>query len=334
MTIHLLTIPDNPQAWPQWLTQRFCRGEVQPLVQELRLLGSGAETDNEDLDDILSSDRQQQVALQGLDILTTDELQHLFARPTSLLDLYGFLCLCGGPCWSELWLGTSDRSKTAEPTDFSAADRIWQRAVELKLVPTPQVLSSAATESRTAQQTDARRSNWRARVAILATAATLLAGIFVWRQNQSHFSGRVLGTPGLLASNVQTPAAWLKRVADAGNTWFDLRPRNAAELTILLKEVSHDCQLLIESPLPLLSAAPMPTGAPGDPVNQAEWFRVKCRKWKGEFDTTLAALESGKLDFQAARAEADKIMMKLVTVLQSGPPLVRLGDETLFQGHG
>jgi len=46
---------------------------------------------------------------------------------------------------------------------------------------------------------------------------------------------------------------------------------------------------------------------------------AKCRKWKGDLDATLVKLESQTIDFPAAQAEADKILMKLVTVLRAGP---------------
>jgi hypothetical protein len=88
---------------------------------------------------------------------------------------------------------------------------------------------------------------------------------------------------------------------------------------VLLQAVIRDCELLIQAPPAILADAPLTPKAPGDPVNQAEWFVAKCRKWKGDLDATLVKLESGTLDFPAAQAEADKILMKLVTVLQAGP---------------
>jgi hypothetical protein len=47
---------------------------------------------------------------------------------------------------------------------------------------------------------------------------------------------------------------------------------------------------------------------------------AKCSKWKSDFDQTLANLESGTMDFETARSQANATMMKLVTVLRSGPP--------------
>ena len=329
MTIHLLTIPDDPQAWPQWLTARFHSGQLPLLVQELHLLGGrtadapNSTTDDApdaDLADVLSPDRQQQVALNGLEILTTDELQHLFARPDTLLQLHACLCLCGGPRWAPLWSATTDASNALpRSSSQSAADRIWQQAIELNLVPAPNTANPSAAAPRTTQPATLRTTSWPARMALVATAAALLLAIFVWRQNQPRFSGRVLGTPGLLAASDDSPAAWFKRVATAGTTWFNLQPRTADELKVLLSEVSQDCQLLIDAPPPMLLDAPLTPNAPGDPTNQSEWFVQKCSKWKGAFDKTLEELKSGQIDFETARAQADNTMMRLISVLNQGP---------------
>lgn len=313
MTLQLLTIPDDPQAWPQWLTARFSSGQLPLLVQELHLLGGRAADDTSpDLDTILPPQRQQDVADHGLQVLTTDELQHLFARPNTLLQLQGFLCLCGGPIWSALWTDATDPVGIDDtPAAATAASQIWQQALALQVVPVP--------TGTTVAPKAARNTTWKTRLMLSVTAAMLLLAVFAWRQNATSFSGGVLNAPGLLAADVQSPQEWLDRMAMAGTTWFERHPRNAAELAVLLRQVSRDCELLIQAPPAILAAAPLTPKVPGDPVNQAEWFVAKCRKWQGQFDTTLARLESGQLDFPAAQIEADNTMMKLTTVLRSGP---------------
>jgi hypothetical protein len=332
MTIHLLTIPDTPQEWPHWLTERFCSGQLPLLVQELHLLGGHPDTDNEDLDDVLPPDRQQDVALNGLEILTTDELQHLFAQPDTLLQLHAFLCLCGGPRWSPLWSPTAESSNTPPPSTLSAADRIWQRALELKPVPTPLLPIPSEAAPRTILPPAVPHRRWQSRVALVATVATLLLAIFVWRQNEPRSPVRVLNAPQLLSATVSSPAEWFKTVADAGAAWFDQKPRTTADLAALLRQVSQDCQLLIDSPPPLLLKAPLAPSAPGDPTSQAEWFVQKCRKWKDDFDNTLNALENGQLDLETARSQADKTMMKLISVLTQGPEAPTTSTATTGQG--
>lgn len=305
MTLQLLTIPDDPQAWPQWLTARFCSGQLPLLVQELHLLGGPAAADQSvELDAVLSPARQQDVAENGLQVLSTAELQRLFAQPDSLLQLHGYLCLCGGSVWSSLWDSVPDADK--RPAGATAA-QLWQRAAAQQLVPAaPQVAAAAGTA----------RFRWQAKLTAAVAAAAVLLAVFLWPQNAPQFS---LRSPALLAGEFTSPQACLNELAAAGNLWFDQHPRNSQQLGALLRAVSRDCQLLIENPPEILAAAPLTPKAPGDPDTQAAWFVAKCRKWKGDFDATLAQLESGQLNYDKAQAEADRIMMKLVTVLQAGP---------------
>ena len=305
MTLQLLTIPNEPQQWPQWLTERFCSGELPLLVQELHLLGGTAVAEPAELDAILSPQRQQEVADHGLQVLTTDELQHLFAQPDSLLQLHGYLCLCGGSIWSPLW--TTAIETVARPASVASAAQIWQRAAALQPV---------ATAAPIPIPPGTARFRWLARLATVITAAAVLLAVFLWPRDSASFS---LRTPAVLSADAATPQAWLNQLAEAGNRWFDQHPRDARQLAVLLQAVIRDCELLIQAPPAILADAPLTPKAPGDPINQAEWFVAKCRKWKGDLDATLVKLESGTLDFPAAQAEADKILMKLVTVLQAGP---------------
>lgn len=306
MTLQLLTIPDDPQAWPGWLTERFCSGQLPLLVQELHLLGGAAAAAAKpaDPDVILSPQRQQDVADHGLQVLTTAELQHLFAYPDSLLQLHGYLCVCGGEIWSPLW--TTAIEADGLPTANSAA-QIWHHAETQKFVPPATPLAAPTT---------AERRRWSLRLAIVVAAAAVLMAVILRPQDSPQFS---LRTPAVLAAETTSPQQWLNQLADAGNAWFDQHPRDARQLAALLQAVSRDCELLIQAPPAILTAATLTPRTPGDPVTQAAWFTAKCRKWQAEIDATLAKLESGSLDFPTAQAEADRIMMKLVTVLQAGP---------------
>lgn len=125
---------------------------------------------------------------------------------------------------------------------------------------------------------------------------------------QPRGSGSILGQPGLLANDVSSSSEYLNRIANAGSEWFDQHPRDSAELITLLENVSRDCQILIDADHQRLTP------------EERNWFVEKCENWKNEFDTTLASLQSGQLTFEAAKAEADKTMTKLVNVVREGAP--------------
>ena len=112
-----------------------------------------------------------------------------------------------------------------------------------------------------------------------------------------------------LANDLTSSAEYFNRIADAGSEWFNVPPKDSAQLVVLLQNVSNDCEILINAEHESLTPA------------ERDWFVAKCHKWKKEFDTTLVSLQSGRLNYDTARAEADKTMTKLINAVRQGPPV-------------
>lgn len=286
MTILITTIPDDPKEWAGWLEHHLVGLRLRDLIDELRLLPGSTSTP---LKGMLDQKQLLDVRQRGLSVLSVSQIRGLFGSPEALLDLQEDVLLHGGDYWASL-------PTSAEVQ--SAADRVKQRLGKLPIPAERAAVPVAKPETK--------HSSRGLLIALTSVTALLLIGVLTW-QMQPHGSGSILGQPGLLADDVSSSGEYLNRIANAGSQWFNQHPRDSAELVTLLKNVSNDCQILIDADHKALT--------PKD----RDWFVEKCENWKNEFDTTLASLQSGQLTFDAAKAEADKTMMKLVNVVREGP---------------
>ena len=285
MTIFITTIPDDPKEWAGWLEQHLVGLRLRDVIDELRLLPGSAATP---LNGLLNENLLLQVRKRGLTALSVNQVRSLLGSPESLLELQDDVLIHGGDYWASL-------PTSAEVQN--ATDRVKKR---LGKSPIP-----AERAAVPAAKPETKRSRGLL-IALTSVAALLLIGFLSW-QMQPHGSGSILGQPGLLANDVSSSAEYLNRIANAGAEWFNQHPRDTSELVTLLENVSNDCQILIDADHQRLTP------------DERDWFVGKCENWKGEFDTTLASLISDDRAFEAAKAEADKTMMKLVNVLREGP---------------
>lgn len=289
MTIRLLTIPDDPAKWAAWLEEQLVGLHLRELVEELRLDPELKQQSELPLSKLLDKDQQSGIVRHGLSATSLENIQALLANPGSLLELQEKVLEAGQPYW--------ERQPGSQEVQESV-DRVRNR---LRIAPSSKNASDGMSPERSGRSKSRTMLGW-----IALASAALVIGVFAWPQ-QSGSSGRILGTPGLLADNVSSSSEYFERIAKAGNTWFDQTPRNSEDLAALLKEVSSDCEILINAPHEALTE------------DERTWFVTKCQNWKEKFDQTLASLEVGDLTFDDARAESDKVMLKLIQVLNAGP---------------
>jgi hypothetical protein len=287
MTILITTIPDDPKEWAGWLEQHLVGLRLRDLIDELRLLPDSTLVS---LKSLLNETHLLEVRKRGLASLTVNQIRALMASPESLLELQEDVLVNGGEYWRSL------------PPDHDMQHSLERVRSKLKKPASQEDRATLATEHLTAA-----RSRSKLLIGLVSAAAILLIGVVAWRM-QPGGSGTILGQPGLLVNNVASAAEYLNRIADAGNEWFDVQPKDAAELIVLLQNVSNDCQVLIDAEHPALTP------------QEREWFVAKCQNWKSEFDTTLASLQSGLLNFEAAKASSDRTMMKLINAVRQGAP--------------
>ncbi|MEZ6126958.1 MAG: hypothetical protein R3C49_27895 [Planctomycetaceae bacterium] len=299
MTIHILTIPDDTAHWPGWLEQQLVGLHLSELIDELQVMKSSADSErapSASLSDLLPQQQLQQVCDQGLKRLDTDTVRMLLGNPECLLDLQELVLTNGGDHWKHV-------SRTAAHAD--AVDRIGRtlrQAIETEIGNDTSNVPLALLSPSVANRGQSRRSL----IWALTSAAVVLLAVTIWSGRESG-SGRVLGRPGLLTAQNSSSAEYFNRLADAGNDWFQQSRDTRPELVALLREVSADCDILIQADHKVLT------------TSEREWFVTKCRNWKRKFDETLASLETGDLSVDDARQRADATMTKLVSVLKAGP---------------
>lgn len=364
MTLQILTIPDDPAAWAEWLEVQLVSPHFADLIQELHLSLTGtvagqpvamnvdALPDNRNtsdhgclsdaaelraagagnidgdaatgpaqtaatgtlLRDILDEQQLSKVLNQGLRELSFVQIQSFLSSPTALLELQEAILLGDGGYWdkfmqanataddqralSQVW---QQISSTLSQPEEASADTQTGTIAAATATPATDVVSPAAS----AQQTKSRGLRWQSAVAVIS-AAVLLAMAF-WPEVGQQPSGRILGSPGLLVADMPSSQAYFQRLAAAGNKWFDVQIQDSEQLTQLLQEVSHDCQILIDAEHPQLAA------------EERDWFVQKCQNWKNKLDEVRVALTSQQMSFSAAEEQADAIMLKLVNVLNAGP---------------
>jgi len=266
---------------------------LRELIEELRIVkvSDSSLAGNKPLGEILTNKQMSGIADFGLASISLRSIQQLLSNPDTLLDLQEHVLINGGSFWQTVPV---DRELTASVERVRGNLRAG--GGDKRSAPKPN-----SVEGEIKSPTNRRTLAWLA-----SAAAILLIGIFVWRM-QPHSSGHILGTPGLVANDTSSSAEYLQRIAAAGGQWFDQKPQDVTSLISLLEDTSNDCQILINARHEALSP------------EERNWFVTKCRKWKSEFDETLASLKSGAITFEAAQSQANQTMRKLVKVLNAGP---------------
>ena len=291
MTIRMLTIPDDHIAWPDWLEQQLVGVQLHELIEELRIANAAASREqSESLNDILTNQQLTFIAESGLGVLETSQIQRLLSDPEALLELQEHVLINGGDYWQTIPVGTQATN---------SLDRIRSRLLTHE--DTNASFPLQGPGEKMAGWTSRRVAGW-----VVSVVVMLLVGVFAWR-SQPHGSGHVLGTPGLLASKSTSSEDYLRRISDAGETWFQQDRSSTTTLVTLLEDTSRDCQILIDARHNVLSP------------EERDWFVGKCRNWKAVFDETLASLRDGSITLEVARDRSDLTMMKLVSALRNGP---------------
>lgn len=290
MTIHLLTIPDSPDQWPEWLEQQLVSLHLGKLVEELRLHPD--ELKMTKLNQIFSSDELRSVIRGGLADVGIEKIQQLLHSPDALLKLQENILLNETPYWKNQGL----------------ADQLELREAVVRVKPRLKAevnRSSPSSTEPSVSNADARSGNRLAWMTVIATG--LLLGAFLWQFGSAGDSANVLGEAMLTANDVSTAAEYFERIAASGQKWFE-QPRDTPEqLSALLQITSRNCETLINAEHEALTDA------------ERIWFVEKCVNWKTKLDVTLADLQADRISVDAAKQQADAVMNKLVQVLRAGP---------------
>lgn len=297
MKLYAPDIPDDPAELPGWLERHLTGLDLAALVSELEAVHGPGPEGAATLDRVLG-DRRGEVLDRGLAALPPDRLRHLLRRPRLLLELQDLVLSSGGDHW---------RRAGAPSPDLDAWVALGRMRLEGFLADEGRGLS------RREVLPSSRPLAWYRRPAVvgLATAASVLTAVILYERVRPRGASMIASAPagwgwsnpGALPQGLP-PAAYLDRLADAAEAWFQERPDDALALARRIGEFRQGCSVLILAEHRALAA------------EDRAWLVERCRAWAARFDAHLAAVEAGR-DPGTVRAEADATVRALIEALRA-----------------
>jgi hypothetical protein len=296
MTLQVLDIPEDVGQLAEWLETKLLGLELGELVAELSAVHPDTAAAADSLEEVLG-DQVERILVGGLKALPPESVRQFLVRPRLLLELQERVFVEGGRSW--------ERVAAPAPEVEELIERGW-RGLEEKLGNT-----ETAAEEEPATLPLPRKVSWFARpwLVSLATAAAVLVGILVYQHyvppaGTANLNAWGWNRPGALRQNVSA-GEYLDRLADEAEEWFTHRPEgdDPVALARSLAELREGCSVLI-----LSGHDPLPKATRDELVK-------RCRKWAGQFDAQLAALEDGK-DIGEVRKQTDATVRKLTAWLR------------------
>jgi hypothetical protein len=291
-----LDIPDDPVAVASWLENSLVGRDLISLAGQLKLV-HGSEAPLPTLDEILADSRDS-VLQRGLANLPPEKLWLLLAHPARLLELQRLVLIEGGAYWQHLL--ESDPALLAK----AQHDRpLIAKRLSSGRAPAP----LAARKVRPWLRPRLAWSIAAAAAAIFLALLTLypkspLSWSRWWpaKDTEAVWGWDRVGMPDRSVSG----SAYLARLADAAEEWFNKRTENGPALTLRIIEMRKACLRL--------------AAAEHAPLKQEDrrWLRDKCHDWTKKFDESLADLEAGK-PVEEVRLDMDNTVRKLATTLRN-----------------
>jgi hypothetical protein len=304
MKLLAFDVPEDPSRLPSWLESQLTGLDLGQLVAELSAIHSREAPNGLRLQNILG-DRQERVLQNGLGELPQESLRQLLLHPRLLLELQELVLIGGGPYWQRVKQPSNQMSEQLV-RGLQGLERLWAGN------------RMHASESRVDQGQPRIRSirerlAWSLRpwAVSLATAAAVLLGVFVYHYAFPPTTSPATvvaaaswgwSKPGALPEDVSANA-FLNKLAEGAEEWFQRRPVDAANLAKRIQELRQGCSTLIFA-----------EKKPLKPEDR-QWLVERCRKWAETLDAHVADLESGAKP-EEVLANADDTVRKFVATLR------------------
>jgi hypothetical protein len=282
MTLHALTIPDDPDDLPRWLERRLMAPDFGGFLAELSALFPAGTDPPRPL-----PDRWQTMALtDGLQPLPPDVLTRLLLNPPLLAALQERIALDGGAYWDAV----SERSD--DPRDSFARGR---EAVERMLAADAAASQGTTTVRRANPNAGPRPTSrgggrgyklWAIVSTGVAACLAVAVGLLTARGPGEPPIPKAQiawgwAKPGGLAADLRDPKAYLNTLAANVEEWSLHRPSDPAGLGNRIAEFRTGCTRLLHSAY-----------GPLGPADKA-WLLEQCRAWAKALDGHLQALDGG-----------------------------------------
>jgi hypothetical protein len=313
VTLHTLTIPDDPADLPRWLERRLMAPDFGRFVAELSAHFPATA-------DIAPPcrlyDRWLPVALaEGLDPLPPDVLRQLLRHPTKLAAFQERIVTDGGAYWDEV-LDRSD--DLAGP--LRRGKRSLERILSGKTRPSNKKASTKAAPRAVpseARKRNGRRGykNWAIVSTGIAACLAVAVGFLAARGPGEPAVPKTQiawgwGKPNGLAANQSKPKDYLNKLAANAEEWSLHRPSDPVGVGTRIAELRIGCTRLMHS-----------TYGPLSPADKA-WLLENCRAWAKVLDGHQQALDAGA-DPVAVRVEVDETVRAIAAALREKAMQVR-----------
>jgi hypothetical protein len=316
VTLHTLTVPDDPADIPRWLERQLMAPDFGGFIAELSALFP-ALPGTDPPRDLL--DRWLTVALtDGLQPIPPDVLRQLLRHPPLLAAFQEQIVLDGGAYWDAV----SDRSDGLRETFARGRRALGRMLAADAAAPTgtggPKAVHQAG---RNAGPRAANRGGGRGYKlwAIISTGVAACLAVVVGLQTARGPGEPPIpkaqiawgwAKPGGVAAGVPAPKDYLNTLAANVEEWSLHRPSDAAGLGARIAEFRTGCTRLLHSAY-----------GPLGPADKA-WLLEQCRTWAKALDGHLQALDGGA-DPLAVRAGVDETVRVVAAALRERAKLLR-----------
>ncbi|MCE9562138.1 MAG: hypothetical protein K8U57_08800 [Planctomycetes bacterium] len=310
MTLHTMTIPDEPSELPRWLERRMMAPDFGQLVAELLAFFPTAPGDAPSQPLL---DRWLSTALEdGLDSIPPDVLSQLLKHPPTLAAFQERIALDGGAYWdnvllqSDELLGAFERGKLA-----------LERVLSADAPPTLANATTRATREETPKSVPSERVKqlpvrgykiWAFVSTGIAVCLAVVVGYLTTRgpEEPAVQKSQIAwgwGKPSGLALEQSNPKEYLNKLATNAEEWSAYQPSDPTGVGTRIAELRIGCTRLMHSAY-----------GPLTPTDKA-WLLEHCRQWAKMLDGHQQALDNGS-DPLAVRAAVDETVREIATTLR------------------
>lgn len=314
MTLHTMTIPDDPADLPGWLERRLVAPDFGRFVAELSAhfpAAPGAGPPRHLLD------RWVPVALaEGLGPVPAGLLTQLLKHPAALAAFQERVVADGGAYWDAVLDRSGDESGA-----FARGRQSLDRLIAADPAPPAGPAGPTASPRRVPRAAPATGPSevrprpggrgaeiWAGASTVVAACLALAVGVLAARGPGDPPVPKAQiawgwGKPAGLAADESSPKAYLGRLAATAEEWSLHRPSDAAGVGARVAEFRTGCTRLLHS-----------TYGPLAPADRA-WLLDRCRALAKALDAHQQALDAGA-DAPAVRAEVDEAVRAFAAALR------------------
>jgi hypothetical protein len=314
VTLHTMTVPDEPSELPRWLERRLMAPSFGRFVAELMAhfpATPGSDPTRHPFD------RWLPVALtEGLELVPAEVLSQLLKHPGVLVVFQERIVTDGGAYWDDVinrsdgLSGPFERGKRSLERMLSANTSPSNNKVVRKAVPktTPKAVPKAV-RSEAVKRTGGRGYRiWAIASTGVAACLVVLVGYlaFLGSNEPAVPKSQIAwgwGKPTGLATDQSSARDYLNKLAANVEEWSLHQSGDAAGVGARIAEFRTGCTRLMHS-----------TYGPLTPADK-EWLLEQCRAWATILDGHQQALDNG-MDPLAVRAKVDETVRAIAATLR------------------